>query len=428
MAEMKTRRRGLLGLGLGLGATAATLGLAGTRAMGAAAMQPSGTRPPPIGAAPPPIGAAERQMRLEKASERLAATGHGALLVEAGSTLSYLTGIDWWRSERLTAAVVAANGKVLIVTPGFEQPSIEEMLVVSADVRVWQEDEDPAALIAGWLDENGLSSRPLAIEPTVRFFAIQALRDIKRSIDIRNGAAIVNDLRMIKSPAEIALMQHAADITQAAYRAVGPQIRIGMTKSDIFALMQAEMAARGGETPSGGIEIGEGSALPHGSKKVETVAEGATILMDCGCRVDGYYADISRTMIFGEPSARQRQVWKQVRDGQSVAMEAAQIGRTAGSVDDAVRSFYEGLGWGPGYATPGLPHRTGHGIGLDIHEPVNLVHGEETLLRPGMCFSNEPGLYIPGEFGVRLEDCFYMTAEGPRFFTQPPPTIDDPFA
>ncbi len=312
MASMTTRRRSLIGLGLGT--VAATFGVAATRATGAAAAQPSGPRLPAVGAAPPPIGAAERQMRLQKASERLAATGLGALLVEAGSTLTYLTGIDWWRSERLTAAVVAANGKVLIVTPGFEQPSIEEMLVVPAEVRVWQEDEDPAALITGWLGENGLSSRPLAIEPTVRFFAVQALRDLSGQIDIRSGAPIVNDLRMIKSPAELALMQHAADITQAAYRAVGPQIRAGMSKADIFALMQAEMAARGGENPSGGVQIGEGSALPHGSKKIETVAEGSTILMDCGCRVDGYYADISRTMVFGEPSARQRQVWEQVRE------------------------------------------------------------------------------------------------------------------
>lgn len=426
MASMTTRRRSLIGLGLGT--AAATFGLAATRESSAAAAQETGARLPAVGAAPPPIGAAERQMRLQKASERLAATGHGALLVEAGSTLAYLTGIDWWRSERLTAAVVGANGKVLIVTPGFEQPSIEEMLVVPADVRVWQEDEDPAALITDWLAENGLSSRPLAIEPTVRFFAVQALRDLSGRIDIRSGAPIVNDLRMIKSPAELALMQHAADITQAAYRTVGPQIRAGMSKADIFALMQAEMAARGGENPSGGVQIGEGSALPHGSKKTETVAEGSTILMDCGCRVDGYYADISRTMVFGEPSARQRQVWDQVREGQSVAMEAARIGRTAGSVDDAVRSYYESLGWGPGYATPGLPHRTGHGIGLDIHEPVNLVHGEDTLLRAGMCFSNEPGLYIPGEFGIRLEDCFYMTAQGPRYFTRPPPSIDEPFA
>lgn len=424
MASMTTRRRSLMGLGIGT--AAAMIGLAGTRAVAAAPVQASPL--PQLGSAPPPIGPAERQMRLQRASERLAATGHGALLVEAGSTLNYLTGIDWWRSERLTAAVVAANGQVLIVTPGFEQPSIEEMLVVPADVRVWQEDEDPAALIAGWLEENKLSSMPLAVESTVRFFAVQALRDLQGQIDIRSGAAIVNDLRMIKSPAELALMQHAADITQAAYRAVGPQIRKGMSKGDIFALMQAEMAARGGENTSGGVQIGEGSALPHGSKKVETVAEGSTILMDCGCRVDGYYADISRTMVFGEPSGRQRQVWEQVREGQSVAMEAARIGHTAGSVDDAVRTYYESLGWGPGYVTPGLPHRTGHGIGLDIHEPVNLVHGEDTLLRAGMCFSNEPGLYIPGEFGIRLEDCFYMTAQGPRYFTRPPPSIDTPFA
>ncbi|MHB9879525.1 M24 family metallopeptidase [Pacificimonas sp. ICDLI1SI03] len=418
-------RRDLFGLGAIWAAGSAGLMISAPLA---AAPAQDARAPTDVPRRPAPISSAERMGRLQKASEALRVAGFGAMLVEAGSTLSYLTGVDWWRSERLTAALIGADGDVMIVTPGFEQPSIEEMLAVPADVRVWQEDEDPARVVHGWLRERRLDTRPLAVEPTVRFFAIDGLRALQPDLNVRSAAAIVNSLRMIKSPAELALMQHAADITEAAYRATGPQISAGMEATDIFAIMSAEMAARGGATPSGGIQIGEGSALPHGSKRVETVGPGSVILMDCACRVDGYFSDISRTAVFGEPTARQREVWQHVREGQNVAMEAAQPGTPAGKVDDAVRAYYESLGWGPGYQTPGLPHRTGHGIGLDIHEPVNLVHGESTPLAAGMCFSNEPGLYIPGSFGVRLEDCFYMTPQGARFFTRPPPTLEQPFA
>ncbi|WP_243444634.1 MULTISPECIES: M24 family metallopeptidase [Pacificimonas] len=356
----------------------------------------------------------------------LQARGDGALVVEAGSTLNYFTGVQW-RSERLTAAVIGADGSVLIVTPGFEEPSIREMLVVPAEVRVWQEDESPAKLIHDWLGEKGLAARPLAVDETVRFFAIDALQALDADRRIVNGAPVVNALRMRKSPAELALMQHANDITAAAYAATGAQIERGMTGADIDAIMTSELVGRGGSGPSGSTMVGPGSALPHGSKVVEKVGPGQVILMDWGCGVDGYRSDISRTCVFGEPTARQREVFQTMRKGQDIAMKAAQIGTPAGRVDDAVRAYYESLGWGPGYRLPGLSHRTGHGIGLDVHEPVNLVHGETEPLAAGMCFSNEPGLYIPGEFGVRLEDCFYMTEEGPKFFTTPPPSLDQPF-
>ena len=418
-------RRQLLGIGAAGLAGASALMLPGA-ASAATPTEPA--KATDVGPRPAPISVAERTARLRRASEMLGAAGFGAMLVEAGSTLTYLTGIDWWRSERLTAAIVGADGSVLVVTPGFEEPSIREMLVVPAEVRVWQEDESPSKLIAGWLADRGLARRPLAIEPTTRFFAIDGLRALQPGLDVRSGVAIVNALRMIKSPAELALLQHANDITAAAYRATGAQVAAGMSAADIFTIMSTETSARGGASPSGGVQIGEGTALPHGSKKVEDVAPGMVILMDRGCSVDGYVSDISRTMVFGEPTARQREVFEQVHRGQQVVMETARVGLPAGKVDDAVRAYYESLGWGPGYRTPGLSHRTGHGIGLDVHEPVNLVHGETTPLAPGMCFSNEPGLYIPGSFGIRLEDCFYMTEDGPRFFTQPPPSIDAPFA
>jgi Xaa-Pro dipeptidase len=185
--------------------------------------------------------------------------------------------------------------------------------------------------------------------------------------------------------------------------------------------------ALGGANGDGLVLLGEASAYPHGSGQPQAVREGEVVLLDCGCSVQGYQSDISRTFVFGAPNAAQRRLWNQVHEGQEIAMRAAQLGRPAGSVDDAVRRQYERWGYGPGYRLPGTPHRTGHGIGMDGHEPVNLVHGETTPLAPGMCFSNEPGIYIPGQFGVRLEDCFHMTERGPRFFTTPPPSIDNPF-
>jgi Xaa-Pro dipeptidase len=375
-----------------------------------------------------PITPAERLARLRRVQEAMRRRGMSALLVEAGSTLNYFTGIQWYRSERLTGALIPAEGEVLIVTPGFEEPKMREMLVVPGEVRVWQEDESASKLLAGWLRERKLAEGAIGVDETVRFFIINGLQQALPSVRIVDGAPVVNELRMIKTPSELALMQRASDITIAAYRATAPKIQRGMSNADIFKIMQAELVTLGAETTSGGAQIGEGSAYPHGSKRPEVVRDGSLILMDCGCTVDGYHADISRTFVFGEPSRQQRKVWSEVHRGQEIAFAAARVGAPAGTVDDAVRAYYEKIGYGPRYRTPGLPHRTGHGIGLDVHEPVNLVHGEMTRLAPGMCFSNEPGIYIHGAFGVRLEDCFYMTASGPRYFSTPPPSIDQPFA
>jgi Xaa-Pro aminopeptidase len=221
-------------------------------------------------------------------------------------------------------------------------------------------------------------------------------------------------------------MQKATDVTIAAYRWLQPRVEKGMSQSQVSALMDAATRKLGGSPEFSMVLIGESSAYPHGSKHPRTVSDGEVVLMDCGCTVHGYQSDVSRTWVHGTASAEQRKVWDQVHEGQQVAIRAARIGTPAGAVDDAVRRFYERLGYGPGYRLPGLSHRTGHGIGLDGHEPVYLVHGETTPLAAGMCFSDEPGIYIPGKFGVRLEDCFHMTEAGPRFFSEPPKSIDEP--
>ena len=373
-----------------------------------------------------PIGRDEYLARIDKARRLMGEAGIGALLIEPGASMTYFSGVIWWRSERLTALILPRDGEIAIVTPHFEEPSVRESLKVPAEVRVWNEHEDPLATVAGVLADRRVAA-PVGIEETVRFFAVDGLRRALPGVAVRPGAPVVRGCRMVKSAAELALMQKASDITIAAYRHTAPRIARGMTPAEIGAIMNGATAALGGTPGFALVLLGEASAYPHGSGQPQAVRDGEIVLMDCGCTVEGYQSDISRTFVFGEANAEQRRVWGQMREGQRIAMAAARLGRPAGSVDDAVRAQYERWGYGPGYRLPGLSHRTGHGIGLDGHEPVNLVHGEATPLAVGMCFSNEPGIYLPGRFGVRLEDCFHMTEAGPVFFSTPPPSLDDPF-
>jgi len=406
--------------------TATIAGLAAALPVPVLAAETSGL--PNLAAKAVPIGKAERMTRIAQAKELMRANDIGALLIEPGSSLIYFTGVRWSRSERLTAAVLTREGEVAIVTPFFEEPSVRESLDVDAEVLTWNEDESPLAAVAAWLGKRGLSKGKIGVEETVRYFAVDGLEKAMPQATVVNGAPVVRGCRMHKSPAEIALMQIAADITLAAYRHTAPRVEAGMTPADIGAIMKAATTALGGRSEFELILLGEASAYPHGSGKPQAVKDGEVVLMDCGATVRGYQSDISRTFVYGKASARQRQVWDQMRKGQDVAFAAAKLGTPAGKVDDAVRAYYESLGWGPGYKLPGTSHRTGHGIGLDGHEPVNLVRDETTKLAPGMCFSNEPGIYIPGEFGIRLEDCFYLTDSGPKWFSEPPPSIDRPFA
>lgn len=409
---------------------AVTAGLAGLSPSLLSA-QTSGVKFPPPSTSgpsslPPPITTAERMQRIAKAQQLMRAAGLKALLVEAGSSLVYFTGVQWWRSERLTAGLIPAEGEPVLVTPAFEEPSVRENLQVPADVRVWNEHDSPFALLADWLKAHGAGKGPVGVEDTTRFFAFDGLR--KLGVETRADSGVVRGCRMTKSAAELALMQAAADITIAAYRETGPQIARGMTPADIGKIMSGAMAKRGGIPEFTLILLGEASAYPHGSGKPQEVRPGEIVLMDCGCNVQGYQSDISRTMVMGEPSKQQRSVWELVHRGQQIAFETAKVGTPAGAVDDAVRAAYEKAGYGPGYKLPGTSHRTGHGIGLDGHEPVNFVHGETTPIAAGMCFSDEPGIYIPGSFGVRLEDCIHMTESGPKWFSVPPPSLDTPFA
>jgi Xaa-Pro dipeptidase len=417
---MITSRRTFLASG------AAAAGLAAWAPTGLFAQQAAAALQPMTGDVVP-ISRDEYLARVAKAQRLMVETGIGALMIEPGASLTYFTGVQWWRSERLTAAILPRDGEACIVTPHFEEPSVRESLRIPAEVRVWNEDEDPLRVVAGFLADRRVTA-PVGIEETVRFFAVDGLRRAMPRLEIRPGAPVVRGCRMIKSAHELALMQKASDITIAAYRHTYRRIELGMNPGQIGAIMSGAHAALGAD-PGGFalVLLGEASAYPHGSGQPQAVRDGEVVLMDCGCSVQGYQSDISRTFVFGEANAEQRRVWGHMREGQNIAMAAARVGRPAGSVDDAVRAQYERWGYGPGYRLPGLSHRTGHGIGMDGHEPVNLVHGETTPLAPGMCFSNEPGLYLPGKFGIRLEDCFHMTEAGPRYFSTPPPSLDDPF-
>ena len=412
-------RRGFLG-GAGVAAAALTIPLSRVTAAAAEALKPV--------ALPPPIPPAERLARLAKARELMQKNGIGSVIVESGSSLDYLTGVEWHRSERLTAAVIPAEGDPIIVTPFFEMPSVKETLAIPAEVRTWNEDEEPLKLVADFLRERGVANAPVGFEETDRYFIVDRLGQQLPGMKAVSANSVVRALRLIKSPAELALMQAANDITIRAMRHAGEGARAGMTPADFGAAIDAATAALGGSPEFSLVLIDEAAALPHGSKKPQLVKRGSTILFDCGCTVHGYQSDISRTFVFGAaPTGEQRKVWNQVHEGQQIAIRAAKLGVPVGTIDDAVRAAYESWGYGPGYKLPGLPHRTGHGIGMDGHEPVYLVHGDPTPLAAGMCFSDEPGIYIPGKFGVRLEDCWTMTPNGPRFFTQPPPSVDQPF-
>lgn len=415
-------RRGILTGGL---AGAGLAALPFTSAAGRVAVAAAELKPVVL---PPPIGRKERAARLARARQLMAANGIGAMVIEPGASLDYFTGIQWWRSERLTAAVVLLTGDPIIVTPFFEKPSVAESLGIDADIRTWNEDEDPLALVAAVLRERKVTGTPVGIEETNRFFIVDRLQQNLPGIRIVSANPVVRGCRMHKTAAELACLQAASDITIAAFRQVAPRVREGMTPDDLDTMIGAATRALGGTYGGGLVLIGEATAYPHGSHQPQRVARGANILFDCGCAVHGYQSDISRSFVWGaDPAPEQRKVWDQVARGQQIALAAARLGAPAGSVDDAVRAAYASWGYGPGYRLPGLSHRTGHGIGMEGHEPVNLVHGERQPLEVGMCFSNEPGLYLPGKFGIRLEDCFHMTQAGPRWFTTPPRSIDQPF-
>ena len=374
-----------------------------------------------------PITVQEREERIAKAQRLMTANKISAIVLDSGTTLEYLTGISWGQSERTMVAIIPAKGTVKYVCPGFEEARFRELISIGKEVYAWQEDENPYKLITTVFAAAGITSGTIGIEERMRFFVMDGIKKEAPHLHFVSADAVTIPCRMIKSAAELALMQKASDITVAAIKIGISQLKEGMTQGDLSSIITTAQGQLGGSPEFALCLFGESSAFPHGSIYPRNLQKGDIVLMDCGCRVHGYSSDITRTIVFGEPSKRQLEIWNLEQQAQAAGFAAAKIGAACELVDAAARSVITDAGFGPGYKLPGLPHRTGHGIGMDGHEWGNMVKGNKKLFEAGMCFSVEPTISIPGEFGVRLEDCAYMTADGPKWFSQPSPSISKPF-
>lgn len=374
-----------------------------------------------------PISPAEYESRIAQAQSLLRAQGTAALYLDASTNLSYFTGLQTHPSERLHGAIIPASGPIAFLTPAFEEPKTRSSLAQGADIRTWHEHEDPTALVIETIRGMGHSEGAIAIDPATPFQTTDGLRRAGNSFTLTLATPITSACRQIKSPAEIALMQTAMNISLEVQKATARCLRTGVTTTEILDFIAQAHRALGAKPGFAAAQFGEATAYPHGVPHPQTLADGDMVLIDLGCILHGYWSDITRTYVFGTPTPRQREIWTIEHRAQAAGFRAARLGASCEQVDAAARSVIEAAGYGPGYATPGLPHRTGHGLGTDLHEHPYIVKGNQTRLAPGMCFSIEPMLCLYGECGVRLEDIVHMTDEGPRWFIPPSPSIDDPF-
>ncbi len=376
-----------------------------------------------------PITTEEHRCRIAKAQRLMSEMNIDALYLTAGTSLYYFTGVSLGMNERLIGAIFPEEGDPIYISPTFEEPVLRGYITIGDDVRVWEEDEDPYACVRSVLADLSALSGRIAVEEKTPYFAVRGLAGCAPMASLVDATPITAGCRMQKSAAEIMLMQHAKNITLDVHRRTSQIMYEGITTTQIAAFINDAHKIAGSDNGSTFciVSFGENTAYPHAPNVEQSLKWGDLILIDTGCTFHGYHSDITRTYIFGEPSAKQNKIWAIEKEAQQAAFDAAQIGRPCASIDAAARAVLERYGLGPDYKTPGLPHRTGHGIGLDIHEWPYLVRGDLTPLAQGMCFSNEPMICLYGEFGVRLEDHFYMTGDGPRWFTHPSHAIDDPF-
>lgn len=375
----------------------------------------------------PGIAIEERMQRIEYARNRMAALGVDALLVNAGASLRYFTGIPWQASERLVAMVLPLTDTPFLVAPEFERGSLEAMLKIEAQLHCWEEHENPYRLVADELLKR--KAKRLALDPQASFMIADGLRRAESSLEILSGATVVDHCRMRKSPAELALIQQAMSMTLEVHRQAASILEPGISANAVRRFIDSAHHAFGADGGSTfcAVQFAAATAYPHGLPGDQCLADGDLVLIDTGCTVHGYHSDITRTYVFGKASARQRDVWNTEREAQQAAFDAVRPGVACESIDASARAVLARAGFGPEYRLPGLPHRTGHGIGLSIHEPAYLVRGDTTPLASGMCFSNEPMIVIPGEFGIRLEDHFHVTESAAQWFTQPSSSISHPF-
>jgi len=392
--------------------------------------------PPSIAALTPmtegvePITVEERRGRIERARELMAVTGLDALFLTGGTSLVYFTNVRWGLSERLLGVVVPVRGEPFVVCPAFEEDRAREQLHEGplgpdgVEVITWHEDESPYRLVADGLAARGIVGGTIGMEETVRFVFADGVAQAAPAATIASGTPVTAGCRGRKDAHELALMRHASAVTLRAYAAAYQALQEGMTQ-DRFAQLVSIAHSRLGYSGGAGVQVGEYSALPHGSATPQVIREGTPLLIDGGCAVEGYRSDLSRTFVLGAPTQRMRDVFAIVHRAQAEALKTARPGLPCEAVDAAARRVITDAGFGPDYTY--FTHRVGHGIGMDGHEWPYLVRGNTLPLEPGMTFSDEPGIYIPGEFGVRLEDDMVITDDGAELLTPPSPSLDDPF-
>ncbi|PAU64428.1 X-Pro dipeptidase [Pseudomonas sp. PIC25] len=376
-----------------------------------------------------PIGLAEYQARIARAQALMRQQGIAAAFINAGSNLRYFTGVQWRPSERLVGAVLPVSGALEYLAPAFEEGTVRDFQVVPGAIHTWEEHEDPYRLLLDAFARLGVRAGDrVGLCTTLPFGMYERLRQLGSGFVFLDAASITDACRQCKSPAELALMQRAKHMTLDVQKAAASILREGISTTEVAEFIhQAHRKVGASGSTFCIVLFGPATAFPHGVKDPQVLKSGDMVLIDTGCQLHGYQSDITRSYVFGTPNERQRVLWNMEKDAQLAAFEAARLGAPCEAVDAAARASLEANGLGPDYRLPGLPHRTGHGIGLDVHEGPYLVRGDETPLAEGMCFSNEPMICVPGEFGIRLEDHFYMTANGPRWFTEPSHSVDDPF-
>lgn len=376
-----------------------------------------------------PIQAEEHLARIAKAQAYMHANNIDAIYLNAGSNLTYFTGMKWYASERMVGAILPASGDVQYIAPYFEIGTLNGFKVIEGPIHGWQEHESPYVLFVTILNQLAISdTATIGIDESAQFFIFDGINKAQTGLKLINAKEVTAHCRMHKSDSEIALMQGAMNMTLAVHQATASMLYEGISTTEVEAFIkQAHQKVGAPGNYFCIVLFGVATSFPHGVKDAQVLKKGDMVLIDTGCKVHDYLSDITRTYVFGEPTTRQRQFWEMEKAAQIAAFDAAQIGVPCEAVDGAARDYLASQGLGPEYQTPGCPHRTGHGIGLDIHEWPYLVGGNKTPLATGMCFSNEPMLVIPDEFGIRLEDHFYMTDSGPRWFTEPSNSIDNPF-
>ena len=376
-----------------------------------------------------PITVEEYQARIKKACALMKTNNISAVYLNAGTNLYYFTGTRWYASERMVGAILSQDGSLNYICPAFEEGTLEGFMHIKGTINCWEEHESPSELFSSVLKNQGITSGTIGFDESAAFFLFDGVRQVNPNLNIINAKVVTAGCRMTKSDTEIELLQIAKYMTIEVHKAAARILRPGISTKEVTEFINNAHKKVG--APAGSyfciVLFGEDSQFPHGVKTPQPLVENDIVLIDTGCQVEGYNSDITRTYVYGTPNDKHREVWAHEKAAQAAGFEAAKIGTACGDVDIAARGYLESAGYGADYALPGLPHRTGHGIGLDIHEWPYLVKSDRTPLEKGMCFSNEPMLCIPNGFGIRLEDHFYMTENGAKWFTEPSHSIDDPF-